>query len=54
MTTSNYGRAGRNLPAATAVGLGLLSLVTISLFADPNLFALLAAFVMVLAVREMN
>jgi phosphatidate cytidylyltransferase len=54
MTIPDYGRAGRNLPAATAVGVGLLAIVSVSLFVDPTLFALLAAFVMVLAVREMN
>lgn len=54
MTTPDYGRAGRNLPAAIAVGVSLLGLVSLSLFVDPTLFALLAAFVMVLAVREMN
>lgn len=54
MTNTDYGRAGRNLPAATAVGLGLLGLVITSLFIDPILFALLVALAMVLAVREMN
>lgn len=54
MTTPDYGRAGRNLPAATAVGLGLLGLVTLSLFTDPMVFAFVVAFAMVLAVREMN
>lgn len=54
MSTTNYGRAGRNLPAATAVGVSLLAIVLLALFADPILFALLVAFVMVLAVRELN
>lgn len=54
MTTPDYGRAGRNLPAATAVGVGLLATVSLILFLDPLLFALLAAVVMVLAVREMT
>ncbi len=54
MTTPDYGRAGRNLPAATAVGLSLLALVILSLAVDPILFAFIAALAMVLAVREMN
>lgn len=54
MTTPDYGRAGRNLPAATAVGVGLLATVSLILFLDPLLFALLAAVVMVLAVNEMT
>lgn len=54
MSTPDYGRAGRNLPAATAVGLGLLGLVIFSLAVEPILLAFIAAFAMVLAVREMN
>lgn len=54
MTTPDYGRAGRNLPAATAVGAALLGIVSLSIFTDPMAFAFLVAFVMVLAVREMN
>lgn len=50
----NYGKAGRNLPAAIAVGISLLAIVIASLFVDPVLFALLAALIMVLAVRELN
>ena len=53
MTTPDYDRAGRNLPAAIAVGVGLLALVTFSLFFDTLIFALLAAVVSVLAVNEL-
>jgi len=54
MTETDYGRAGRNLPAAITVGVGLLAIVLLSLFIDPSLFAFLAAFIMVFAVRELN
>ena len=50
----DYGKAGRNLPAAIAVGISLLAIVIASLFIDPALFALLAALIMVLAARELN
>lgn len=53
-STPDYGKAGRNLPAAIVVGVLLLALVVASLFINPVLFAFLAAFAMVLAVREMN
>jgi len=49
----SYGRAGRNLPAAIAVGVGLLVLVILSLIFTPVLFAVLAAGAMLLAVREL-
>lgn len=49
----SYGRAGRNLPAAIAVGVGLLALVILSLVFSPVFFAVLAAGVMMLAVREL-
>jgi phosphatidate cytidylyltransferase len=54
MNSTDFGRAGRNLPAATAVGLSLLALVVLSLFIDATLFAFLASLIMVLAIREMN
>ena len=54
MTTPNYGRAGRDLKAATVVGVGLLALVVALLFIDPLYFAILAAGFMVLAVRELR
>jgi hypothetical protein len=41
---TDYGKAGRNLPAATAVGLGLLATVIASLFIDVRFFAILVAF----------
>jgi phosphatidate cytidylyltransferase len=55
--TSNppdYGKAGRNLPAATAVGIGLLLTVIASLFFDVRFFAILVAFATMLAVRELS
>jgi phosphatidate cytidylyltransferase len=49
----DYGKAGRNLPVAIAVGLGLLATVVLSLFIDARFFAILAAFGMTLAAREL-
>jgi phosphatidate cytidylyltransferase len=56
MTTNqtDYGKAGRNLPAAIAVGLGLFVTLIISLFADVRFFAILVAFAIVLATRELS
>ncbi|MFM1777386.1 MAG: hypothetical protein RL741_4 [Actinomycetota bacterium] len=56
MTTNStdYGKAGRNLPAAIAVGLGLFTTLIISLFADVRFFTLLVAFAAVLAIRELS
>ena len=51
---TDYGKAGRNLPAATAVGLGLLATVIASLFIDVRFFAILVAFAIMLAVRELS
>lgn len=51
---TDYGKAGRNLPAATAVGLGLLATVIASLFIDIRFFAILVAFAIMLAVRELS
>ncbi len=51
---TDYGKAGRNLPAATAVGLGLLATVIASLFFDVRFFAILVAFAAMLAVRELS
>lgn len=59
MPTSDPGRAprrrgpGRNLPAAIAVGLGLLVLLLASLFVLPQAFPVVAAIAMVLAVLEL-
>ncbi len=47
------GRTGRNLPLATAVGVGLAGLLVLSLFISPDVFAILASIVMMLAVREL-
>jgi len=56
MTTNqtDYGKAGRNLPVATAVGLGLLATVVASLFFEVRFFAILVAFAVMLAVRELS
>ena len=51
---TDYGKAGRNLPAATAVGIGLLITVIASLFIDVRFFAILVAFAITLAVRELS
>jgi phosphatidate cytidylyltransferase len=53
-TQPDYGKAGRNLPAAIAVGLGLLATVIASLFIDVRFFAILVAFAAMLAVRELG
>ena len=53
-TQPDYGKAGRNLPAAIAVGLGLLATVIASLFIDVRFFAILVAFAAMLAVRELS
>jgi phosphatidate cytidylyltransferase len=53
-TQPDYGKAGRNLPAAIAVGLGLLATVIVSLFIDVRFFAILVAFAAMLAVRELS
>ena len=53
-TSKSGGRAGRNLPAATAVGIGLLALVTFSLFYVPLLFVATATFASFMAVRELS
>ena len=50
----DYGRAGRNLPVAIAVGLGLFATVIASLFIDTRFFAILGAFGMMLAARELG
>ena len=56
MTTNqtDYGKAGRNLPVATAVGLGLLATVVASLFIEVRFFAILVAFAVMFAVRELS
>ena len=51
---TDYGKAGRNLPAATAVGIGLLLTVVASLFIDIRFFTILVAFASMLAVRELS
>lgn len=50
----DYGKAGRNLPIAIAVGLGLFVTVSSSLFIDSRFFAILTAFGMMLAARELG
>ena len=56
MTTNStdYGKAGRNLPAAIAVGLGLFATLVISLFSDIRFFTILVALAAVLATRELS
>jgi len=49
-----HGRAGRNLGAATAVGVGLGAVVVASLFVYKPAFSLLVAAAMVLAVWEIS
>jgi phosphatidate cytidylyltransferase len=53
-TDPDYGRAGRNLPLATAVGILLFAIFALSLIYRPFIFAVLAAVVMVLAVAELS
>jgi len=53
-TDSDYGRAGRNLPLATAVGILLFVVFALSLIYRPFIFAILAATVMLLAVAELS
>lgn len=53
-TQPDYGKAGRNLPAAIVVGLGLFATVIASLFIDVRFFAILVAFAAMLAVRELS
>ncbi len=52
-TTHSGGRAGRNLPAATAVGVGLLALLTVTLLWFRIGFVVIAMIASVLAVREL-
>jgi len=51
---TDYGRAGRNLPAATVVGIALLVTVAASLFIEVRFFAILVAFAAMLAIRELS
>lgn len=53
-TSASGGRAGRNLPAATAVGVGLSALVGFALFYVPLLFVAIATFASFMAVRELS
>jgi phosphatidate cytidylyltransferase len=46
--------AGRNLPAAIAVGVGLGALLIVAVFVVPQAFAVVAAVAMVLAVLELT
>ncbi|GLY16204.1 phosphatidate cytidylyltransferase [Kineosporia rhizophila] len=54
VAAKDHGRAGRNLPAAIGVGLGLAVLALLSLFTRPEAFVALASFVVVLAVWELS
>jgi phosphatidate cytidylyltransferase len=51
---ADHGRAGRNLPAAIAVGIGLGALALASLFTRPEAFVVLTSMVVVLAVWELS
>jgi phosphatidate cytidylyltransferase len=51
---SNHGKAGRNLPAAIGVGLGLAAITLASLFTRPEAFVALVSLVIVLAVWELS
>jgi phosphatidate cytidylyltransferase len=53
-TDPEFGRAGRNLPLATAVGVLLFVIFALSLIYRPFIFAVLAAVVMLLAVAELS
>ncbi|MGC5584015.1 phosphatidate cytidylyltransferase [Ornithinimicrobium sp. W1665] len=48
------GRAGRNLPAATAVGLGLIALIVVLLLFSPAAFVALVTLVAVIGVWELD
>lgn len=54
VAAKNHGRAGRNLPAAIGVGVGLAGLALVSLFTRPEAFVALTSFVVVLAVWELS
>lgn len=53
-TSKSGGRTGRNLPAATAVGVGLSALIAFALFYVPLLFVAIATFASFMAVRELS
>ncbi len=53
-TTNSGGRAGRDLPAATAVGIGLLALLTVTLLWFRVGFVVIAMVASALAVRELS
>ena len=50
---STFGRAGRNLKAATIVGVTLVLVLAASLFAIPQLYPALVAVAMIFAVNEL-
>lgn len=52
--TPSYGRAGRDLPKAIAVGLGLLSAVGMSLWLATWLLAIIVAIAAIVAVLELH
>ena len=54
MADNGKSRAGRNLPAATAVGLGLAALVLATLLLKPWTFVVLAAAAILLGVFEVH
>jgi len=54
VAAKDHGKAGRNLPAAIAVGAGLAALALLALFTRPEAFVALTSFVVVLAVWELS
>lgn len=52
-TTPQYGRAGRNLRAATIVGVALLAAIGVALFLSPVVFTVFVTVVILLAVHEL-
>jgi phosphatidate cytidylyltransferase len=54
VAAKDHGRAGRNVPAAIGVGVGLAGLALVALFTRPEAFVALASLVVVLAVWELS
>ena len=54
VAVQDHGRAGRNLPAAIGVGVGLGALALAGLFTKPQIFVAIESVVIVLAVWELS
>lgn len=52
-STQDFGRAGRNLRAATLVGVSLVAALLVSLFVVNELYPVLVAVAMILAINEL-